>query len=85
MKNLLFTLAAFIIVGGIVAGVIFGLAGRWDLWNIWAYIGLFVVLVTLADYRRSPEMFRADPGRAPRSRNSLGPHMSGYGPWFTSI
>jgi protein-S-isoprenylcysteine O-methyltransferase Ste14 len=74
MKNLIFNLAAFLILGGIAAGVIFGLAGRWDLWNIWAYVGLLVVGVTLADYRRSPDALkgrskRTDPGR--KSRGSF--------------
>jgi protein-S-isoprenylcysteine O-methyltransferase Ste14 len=68
MKNLLANLAAFMILGGIAAGVMFGLAGRWDLWNIWIYVVLLVVMVTLADYRRSPEMMkRTDPGRKSRS------------------
>lgn len=68
MKNLLINLLAFLILGGIAAGVMFGLAGRWDLWNIWAYVVLLIILVTLADYRRSPEMMkRTDPGRKSRS------------------
>ena len=46
--------------------LVFSLAGRWDLWYVWAYIGLLVVLVTLADYRRSSDTSKADSGRAQR-------------------
>jgi protein-S-isoprenylcysteine O-methyltransferase Ste14 len=71
MKYLLLNLVAFVILGGVATGVMFGLAGRWDLWNIWAYIGILVALlflVTLVDYRKSPDLLRerfqpADPGR----------------------
>jgi protein-S-isoprenylcysteine O-methyltransferase Ste14 len=68
MKNLLINLVAFLILGAIAAGIMFGLAGRWDLWNIWIYVVLLVIMVTLADYRRSPEMMKqTDPGRKSRS------------------
>jgi len=68
MKNLLVNLVAFLILGGIAAGIMFGLAGRWDLWNIWSYVAILVIMVTVADYRRSPEMMkRTDPGRKSRS------------------
>jgi len=61
MKYLLLNLAVFLILGVIATGVIFGLAGRWDLWNIWAYAWILVVLliiVTLVDYRKSPDLLR---------------------------
>lgn len=68
MKNLLVNLVAFLVLGGIAAGIMFSLAGRWDLWNIWAYVALLIIMVTLADYRRNPEMMkRTDPGRKGRS------------------
>ena len=71
MKYLILNLVAFVILGGVAAGVIFGLAGRWDLWNIWAYIGILVavlVFLTLVDYRKSPDLLKerfqpAAPGR----------------------
>ena len=47
---------------GIIAPVlIFGLAGRWDLWNIWAYGGIFVALFffqALVIYRKSPDLLK---------------------------
>jgi len=47
---------------GIVAPiVIFGLAGRWDLWNVWTYAGIFVVLFSfliLALYRKKPDSLK---------------------------
>ncbi len=61
MKYLLLNLVVFMILGGVAAGVIFGLAGRWDLWNIWAYVGILVALlslVTLVDYRKSPDLLK---------------------------
>src|SRR5512132_946244 len=47
--------------GVIAPVVIFGLAGRWDLWNVWAYAGISVVLLafqTLAIYRQSPDLLK---------------------------
>ena len=42
---LVFTLVQTVIVLGVLpAVVIFSTAGRWDLWNVWAYIGIFVGL-----------------------------------------
>jgi len=47
---------------GIVAPiVIFGLAGRWDLWNVWVYGGMFVVLFffqALVVYRKTPDLLK---------------------------
>jgi protein-S-isoprenylcysteine O-methyltransferase Ste14 len=68
---LLVNLVAVIILGAVAAGMIFGLAGRWDLWNVWAYVGIFVVLSffqTLVLYRKSPDLLKerfkpATPGR----------------------
>jgi len=61
MKYLLLRVFAFMILGGVAAGVIFGLAGRWDLWNVWAFIGLNVVLlsfVALVEYRSNPDLLK---------------------------
>ncbi len=68
---LLQNLLTFVILGGVSAGVILGLAGRWDLWNVWAYAGILVVmlcLVTVMDYCKSPDLLKermrpAAPGR----------------------
>ena len=68
---LLLNLVIFMILGGVAAGVILGLAGRWDLWNIWAYVGILVIwlsFLTLVDYRISPDLLKerlkpAAPGR----------------------
>ena len=61
MKYLLLRVVAFMILGGVAAGVIFGLAGRWDLWNVWAFIGLNVALlsfVALLEYRSNPDLLK---------------------------
>jgi protein-S-isoprenylcysteine O-methyltransferase Ste14 len=71
MKYLLVRLVAFLIFGGVAAGVMFGLAGRSDLWNVWAYVGILVVLLclnALALYRKDPDLLKerskqAAPGR----------------------
>ena len=47
--------------GLIAPVVIFGLAGRWDLWNVWAYAGILLVLwslQTLVLYRESPDLLK---------------------------
>ena len=61
MKYLLLWWIAFMILGGVAAGVIFGLAGRWDLWYVWAYIGLNVILlsfVALVEFRSNPDLLK---------------------------
>ena len=55
----LFLIALF--YGVIPAGLIFGSAGRWDLWNVWAYVGIGIILFyfqTLALYRKSPDLLK---------------------------
>ena len=62
MKNLLLNLLlTTVFLGVIPAGLIFGAAGRWDLWNVWAYVGIGVVLFyfqTLVLYRKSPDLLK---------------------------
>ena len=81
---LLLNLITFTILGGVAAGVIFGLAGRWDLWNVWAYVGALVVLLsigTLLDYRKSPDLLKerfkpAAPGRVQWTTSRAFPMVS---------
>jgi protein-S-isoprenylcysteine O-methyltransferase Ste14 len=43
------------------ATVIFGLAGRWDVWNVWAYVGIVFGLLLfqiLGTSRTSPELLK---------------------------
>jgi protein-S-isoprenylcysteine O-methyltransferase Ste14 len=54
--NVVLTLVFFGVVPG---GLIFGLSGRWDLWDVWVYIAIGVVLLTvqaIALYRKSPDL-----------------------------
>ena len=59
---LLVTLVQMLVIfGAAPALVIFGLAGRWDLWNVWAYIGVFVgvwSVQALALHRVSPDLLK---------------------------
>jgi len=32
-----------VIFAAVAAWLIFGLAGRWDLWNVWVYVGILLV------------------------------------------
>jgi protein-S-isoprenylcysteine O-methyltransferase Ste14 len=69
---LLVTLVQMIVIfGAAPAIVIFGLAGRWDLWNVWAYVGVFVAVWSfqaLALHRVSPGLLkeRLQPSNAGR-------------------
>jgi protein-S-isoprenylcysteine O-methyltransferase Ste14 len=62
MKNLLLNLVLTIVFFGVIpAGLIFVPAGRSDLWNVWVYVGIGVVLFifqTLALYRKSPDLLK---------------------------
>jgi protein-S-isoprenylcysteine O-methyltransferase Ste14 len=68
---LLLNLVAFMSLAVIPAVVISGLAGRWDLWNVWAYLGILFVSFSfqaLAHYRKNPDLLKeslkpAAPGR----------------------
>jgi protein-S-isoprenylcysteine O-methyltransferase Ste14 len=58
---LLLNLVAFMSLAVIPAVVISGLAGRWDLWNVWAYAGGIAVLVlfmSLGNYRTRPDLLK---------------------------
>jgi protein-S-isoprenylcysteine O-methyltransferase Ste14 len=63
---LLLNLAIYVFGGVVGTGVIpavliFGLAGRWDLWNVWAYLGIVVgwfSFQSLALSRKNPDLLR---------------------------
>jgi protein-S-isoprenylcysteine O-methyltransferase Ste14 len=58
---LLSNLVAFTILGLVPAVVLFVLAGRWDLWNVWAATAIFVVsgfVATLGTYRKNPDLLK---------------------------
>ena len=62
MFLLLNLLVVVVLFGAISPAVIFGLAGRWDLWNVWAYAGISVISLafqTLVIYRQSPDLLKA--------------------------
>src|SRR6266849_1496807 len=49
------------ILAAVAAGLIFGLAGRWDLWNVWVYVGILLALSLFRDlvrYRKSPDLLK---------------------------
>ena len=62
MKTLLLNLVLTTVFLGVIPAVlIFGLAGHWDLWNVWAYVGISassLVLQTLVIYRKSPSLLK---------------------------
>ena len=62
MTTLLLNLVLIALFYGVIpAGLIFGSAGRWDLWNVWAYVGIGIILFyfqTLALYRKSPDLLK---------------------------
>jgi protein-S-isoprenylcysteine O-methyltransferase Ste14 len=62
MKYLLARLMGTTLLFGVIpAVVIFGLAGRWDLWNVWTYLGIAVILLAfqaLELYRKNPDLLK---------------------------
>jgi protein-S-isoprenylcysteine O-methyltransferase Ste14 len=72
MKYLLMRLFVTTVLFGVIpAALIFGVAGRWDMWNVWAYLGILFVSFSfqaLAHYRKNPDLLKeslkpAAPGR----------------------
>ena len=58
---LLLNLVVFMGLAVVPAVVICGLAGRWDVWNAWAYAGMLAALVlfmTLGNYRTRPDLLK---------------------------
>jgi protein-S-isoprenylcysteine O-methyltransferase Ste14 len=58
---LLATLFQSVLFAGLAALVIFGTAGRVDLWNVWAYLGIFLglfVFQTLAIHFKNPGLLK---------------------------
>src|SRR6266487_5834169 len=50
-----------VIFAAVAAGLIFGLAGRWDSWNVWVYVGILLALSLFRDlvmYRKSPDLLK---------------------------
>jgi protein-S-isoprenylcysteine O-methyltransferase Ste14 len=62
LRTLLLNLALTTLFFGLIpAGLIFGLSGRLDLWNVWAYLAIGVGLFTyqtLVLYAKSPEVLK---------------------------
>jgi protein-S-isoprenylcysteine O-methyltransferase Ste14 len=72
---LLITLIQTIVVFGVApAAVIFILAGRWDLWNVWAYAWISIAIWSfqaVAMYRISPELLKERVKPSNRGRQPL--------------
>lgn len=69
---LLLTLVQTVIIFGVLpAGVIFSTAGRWDLWNVWAYIAIVVGLSLFRDlaiHHKYPDLLKERIKPAARGR-----------------
>jgi hypothetical protein len=93
---LLLELLEHVVGFGVLAPiVIFSLAGRWDLWNVWAYAGIVTGLLlfrTLGIYRISPDLLRERMRPPIRGRvrlpggssRSLGAHLAADHRWAGS-
>jgi protein-S-isoprenylcysteine O-methyltransferase Ste14 len=72
---LLITLIQSIVVFGLApAAVIFLLAGRWDLWNVWAYAGISIAIwsfQSVAMNRISPDLLKERVKPSRRGRQPL--------------
>ncbi len=74
---LFLNLVQFTLFGLVPAVVLCALAGRWDLWNVWATAGIFIAwfaFQSLATYRKSPDLLkeRLKPGTGGRVRWTVG-------------
>ena len=72
---LLLTLVQTTLIFGVApAVVIFILAGRWDLWNVWAYAGVAVAVWSfhaVAMHRINPDLLKERMKPANRGRQPL--------------
>jgi protein-S-isoprenylcysteine O-methyltransferase Ste14 len=78
MRYLLLRLVGTLVIYAVVpALLIFGLAGRGDLWSVWTYLAIIVILYsvqTLALYGKNPDLLKEQmkpSGRELRGRRSL--------------
>jgi protein-S-isoprenylcysteine O-methyltransferase Ste14 len=58
---LLLNCLAFLTFGLVPAVLLLALAGRWDLWNVWVAVGVFIgwlTLQTVAIYRKNPDVLK---------------------------
>jgi protein-S-isoprenylcysteine O-methyltransferase Ste14 len=59
---LLRLLVGTVVFFGVIPAVLtFSLAGRWDLWNVWAYAGMLAIfsfLQILSIYRKNPDLLK---------------------------
>jgi protein-S-isoprenylcysteine O-methyltransferase Ste14 len=75
---LVLTLFQTLVVFGVLPTVvIFSTAGRWDLWNVWAYVGIVLALSLFRDlaiYRNNPDLLkeRIKPAARGRGQGFLG-------------
>jgi protein-S-isoprenylcysteine O-methyltransferase Ste14 len=75
---LVLTLFQTLVVFGVLPTVvIFSTAGRWDLWNVWAYVGIVLALSLFRDlaiYRNNPDLLkeRITPAARGRGQGFLG-------------
>jgi len=55
-------LVGTIVISGVLPAVlIFSIAGRWDLWNVWAYVGILTIMFCyhiVALYRKNPDLLK---------------------------
>src|SRR5438094_8564432 len=86
---LLLTGLQSVIFAAVAAGLIFGLAGRWDLWNVWVYVGILLALSLFRDLVM-PQKPRLVEGTTQagewRTRRQIGDYFRrGFGPVLAAL